>query len=47
VSERVRASFDRIAEQYAADFADELTRKPYDTELLAPASSASMSPRAR
>jgi SAM-dependent methyltransferase len=34
VSEGVRASFDRIAEQYAADFADELTRKPYDTELL-------------
>jgi SAM-dependent methyltransferase len=34
VSERVRASFDRIAEQYAADFADELTRKPYDAALL-------------
>ena len=34
MSERVRASFDRIAEQYAADFADELTRKPYDTALL-------------
>jgi SAM-dependent methyltransferase len=34
VSERVRESFDRIAEQYAADFADELTRKPYDTALL-------------
>jgi SAM-dependent methyltransferase len=34
VSERVRASFDRIAEQYAADFADELTRKPYDTARL-------------
>jgi len=34
VSERVRVSFDRIAEQYAADFADELTRKPYDTALL-------------
>ena len=34
MSERVRVSFDRIAEQYAADFADELTRKPYDTALL-------------
>jgi SAM-dependent methyltransferase len=34
VSERVRASFDRIAERYAADFADELTRKPFDTALL-------------
>ena len=34
MSERVRASFDRIAEQYAADFADELTRKPYDTARL-------------
>jgi SAM-dependent methyltransferase len=34
VSERVRASFDRLAEQYAADFADELTRKPYDAALL-------------
>jgi SAM-dependent methyltransferase len=34
VSEGVRASFDRIAEQYAADFADELTRKPYDAALL-------------
>ena len=30
----LQASFDRIAEQYAADFADELTRKPYDTALL-------------
>ena len=30
----VRASFDRIAEQYAADFADELTRKPWDVERL-------------
>ena len=30
----VRASFDRIAEQYAEDFADELTRKPWDTERL-------------
>jgi SAM-dependent methyltransferase len=30
----VRASFDRIAEQYAADFADELTRKPWDAERL-------------
>jgi SAM-dependent methyltransferase len=35
VSERVRRSFDRIAEQYAADFADELSRKPYDRERLA------------
>lgn len=34
MSERVGASFDRIAEQYAADFADELTRKPYDSDLL-------------
>jgi SAM-dependent methyltransferase len=34
VTERVRQSFDRIAEQYAADFADELTRKPYDRERL-------------
>ena len=34
MSERVRVSFDRIAEQYAADFADELTRKPYDTARL-------------
>ena len=34
MSERVRVSFDRIAEQYAADFADELSRKPYDTALL-------------
>jgi SAM-dependent methyltransferase len=34
VTENVRRSFDRIAEQYAADFADELTRKPYDTERL-------------
>jgi len=34
VTDRVQASFDRIAEQYAADFADELTRKPYDTALL-------------
>src|SRR2546427_713410 len=30
----VRASFDRIAERYAADFADELTRKPWDVERL-------------
>jgi SAM-dependent methyltransferase len=30
----VRASFDRIAEQYAADFSDELTRKPWDVERL-------------
>ena len=30
----VRASFDRIAQQYAADFADELTRKPWDVERL-------------
>ena len=30
----VRAAFDRIAEQYAADFADELTRKPWDVERL-------------
>ena len=34
MSERVQASFDRIAEQYAADFADELARKPYDAALL-------------
>ena len=34
MSERVQVSFDRIAEQYAADFADELTRKPYDAALL-------------
>jgi ubiquinone/menaquinone biosynthesis C-methylase UbiE len=30
----VQASFDRIAEQYAADFADELACKPYDVERL-------------
>lgn len=30
----VRRSFDRIAEQYAADFADELARKPFDRERL-------------
>jgi SAM-dependent methyltransferase len=34
VSERVRRSFDRIADQYAADFAEELSRKPFDTERL-------------
>lgn len=34
MTERVRRSFDRIAEQYAADFADELSRKPFDTERL-------------
>jgi len=34
VTERVRRSFDRIAEQYAADFADELSRKPFDAERL-------------
>ena len=34
MTERVRASFDRLAEQYAADFADELSRKPYDAALL-------------
>jgi SAM-dependent methyltransferase len=34
VTDPVRASFDRIAEQYAADFADELTRKPRDVERL-------------
>jgi SAM-dependent methyltransferase len=34
VSERIRRSFDRIAEQYAADFADELSRKPFDRERL-------------
>jgi SAM-dependent methyltransferase len=34
VSERVRRSFDRIAGQYAADFADELSRKPFDRERL-------------
>jgi SAM-dependent methyltransferase len=34
VTDRIRASFDRIAEQYAADFAHELTRKPYDAALL-------------
>lgn len=32
--EAVRRSFDRIAEQYAADFADELERKPFDRERL-------------
>jgi len=30
----LQASFDRIAEQYAADFADELIRKPYDSVRL-------------
>lgn len=34
MSEAIRASFDRIAAQYAADFADELTRKPWDAERL-------------
>src|SRR2546425_6488177 len=34
VIDPVRASFDRIAEQYAADFADELARKPWDVERL-------------
>ena len=34
MSERVRRSFDRIAAQYAADFADELSRKPYDVDRL-------------
>ena len=34
MNDRIRASFDRIAEPYAADFADELARKPYDTALL-------------
>src|SRR2546421_12806272 len=34
VMDPVRTSFDRIAEQYAADFADELTRKPWDVERL-------------
>jgi predicted TPR repeat methyltransferase len=34
VIDPVRASFDRVAEQYAADFADELTRKPWDVERL-------------
>src|SRR5438552_18389757 len=34
VMDPVRVSFDRIAEQYAADFADELTRKPWDVERL-------------
>ena len=32
--EAVRRSFDRIAERYAADFADELERKPFDRERL-------------
>src|SRR4029450_1309696 len=31
---RVRAAFDRVAEQYAVDFADELSRKPWDVERL-------------
>jgi len=30
----IRVSFDRIAEAYAADFADELARKPFDRERL-------------
>jgi SAM-dependent methyltransferase len=34
VIDPVRASFDRIAEQYAADFVDELSRKPWDVERL-------------
>jgi SAM-dependent methyltransferase len=34
VTAPVAAAFDRIAEQYAADFADELTRKPWDVERL-------------
>src|SRR5438309_4803225 len=34
VIDSVRVAFDRIAEQYAADFADELTRKPWDVERL-------------
>jgi len=32
--EAVRRSFDRIAEQYAADFSGELARKPFDRERL-------------
>ena len=34
MTERIRASFDRAAEQYALDFADELSRKPWDVERL-------------
>jgi SAM-dependent methyltransferase len=34
VSDPVREAFDRIAAQYAADFADELERKPWDVERL-------------
>jgi SAM-dependent methyltransferase len=30
----IRAAFDRVAERYAADFADELSRKPWDLERL-------------
>jgi len=30
----IRRSFDRIAERYAADFADELDQKPFDRDLL-------------
>src|SRR5580658_5259504 len=29
------ASYDTVAEQYAADYYDELSRKPFDRELLA------------
>jgi len=29
------ASYDRVAERYAADYYDELSRKPFDRELLA------------
>jgi SAM-dependent methyltransferase len=31
----VRSGYDRIARAYAAEFADELTRKPFDREVLA------------
>jgi SAM-dependent methyltransferase len=34
VTDPVRASFDRVAEHYAAEFGDELTRKPWDVERL-------------
>src|SRR4029453_11433958 len=33
-TDSVRAAFDRVAEQYAVDFADELSRKPWDVERL-------------
>jgi SAM-dependent methyltransferase len=34
MTDEIRRSFDAIADSYAAEFADELDRKPFDRELL-------------